>query len=91
MSRRREIRALSRNGGGGGGNASPQEKPFPTARGREVLTWAVSGRTASEIFEILAITKATADEHARTAIRKLDAMTRTRAVAAAHRDSPITI
>lgn len=68
-----------------------REKPPLTAREREVLTWAAHGKTAWEVGEILAITKRTVDEHARTAFRKLGAVNRTQAVAIALRDRLIDL
>jgi LuxR family quorum sensing-dependent transcriptional regulator len=49
------------------------------------------GKSAWEIGEILAITKRTADAHARTAFLKLGAANRTHAVAVAIRDRIIAI
>jgi LuxR family quorum sensing-dependent transcriptional regulator len=46
----------------------------------DVLTWVARGKTASEIGEILGITKRTVDEHVQTAVRKLGAANRTQAV-----------
>jgi DNA-binding CsgD family transcriptional regulator len=57
-----------------------------TPREREVLSWAAQGKSASQIGEILRITKRTADEHARRAVRKLGAANRTHAVAIALRE-----
>jgi DNA-binding CsgD family transcriptional regulator len=51
-----------------------------TPRELDVLTWVARGKTASEIGEILGITKRTVDEHVQTAVRKLGAANRTQAV-----------
>jgi LuxR family quorum sensing-dependent transcriptional regulator len=67
------------------------QKPVLTEREREVLTWVAMGKSAWEIGEILAITKRTADAHARTAFLKLGAANRTHAVAVAIRDRIIAI
>jgi DNA-binding CsgD family transcriptional regulator len=66
-----------------------------TAREREVLWWAVQGKLAREIAEILHISKRTVDEHTQKAIRKLGTTNRTQAVALAPRGgfsrcSPVT-
>jgi len=55
-------------------------------REREVLWWAAEGKSASEIGEILHITKRTVDEHTHNAARKLGAANRTQAVAIALRE-----
>jgi DNA-binding CsgD family transcriptional regulator len=57
-----------------------------TPRELEVLTWAARGKSAWEIGVILGITKRTVNEHAQTATRKLEAATRTEAVAIAVRE-----
>jgi len=62
-----------------------------TEREREVLSWVAAGKTAWEIGEILHIAKRTADEHVKSICRKLDAGTRTHAVAIAIRDRLIDI
>lgn len=62
-----------------------------TEREREVLSWVASGKTAWEIGEILNIAKRTVDEHVHAACRKLDAGTRTHAVAIAVRDRLIDV
>jgi LuxR family transcriptional regulator, quorum-sensing system regulator BjaR1 len=62
-----------------------------TPREREVLAWVARGKSASEIGEILHITKRTVDEHVQTAARKLGAMNRTHAVAIAIRDGIIEV
>lgn len=61
-------------------------RPRLTLREREVLAWSAQGKTAWEIAEILNLAKRTVDEHAKTAMRKLGASTRTQAVAIAIRD-----
>ena len=65
--------------------ASPLECPKLSAREREVLAWSAQGKSAWEIGEILCLAKRTVDEHAKTAMRKLGATTRTQAVAIAIR------
>jgi LuxR family quorum sensing-dependent transcriptional regulator len=62
-----------------------------TPREREVLAWVAQGKSAREIGEILNITKRTVDEHVQTAVRKLEALNRTNAVAIAIRDGVIEI
>jgi DNA-binding CsgD family transcriptional regulator len=62
-----------------------------TSREIEALTWAARGKSASEIGEILRITKRTVDEHIQAAGRKLNASNRTQAVAIAMRNGLIAI
>ncbi len=57
-----------------------------TPREREVLWWAADGKSASQIGDILHITKRTVDEHSQNAARKLGAANRTQAVAIALRE-----
>jgi DNA-binding CsgD family transcriptional regulator len=57
-----------------------------TPREREVLWWAAEGRSASQIGEILQITKRTVDQHTHNAVRRLGAANRTQAVAIALRE-----
>ena len=52
-------------------------------RERDVLCWAARGKTSSEIAEILSLAVETVDRHFKNAIRKLNAATRTQAVAKA--------
>jgi LuxR family quorum sensing-dependent transcriptional regulator len=61
-------------------------RPPLTLREREVLAWSAQGKSAWEIGEILNLAKRTVDEHAKTAMRKLGARTRTQAVAIAIRE-----
>ena len=61
-------------------------RPALTLREREVLAWSAQGKSAWEIGEILNLAKRTVDEHAKTAMRKLSARTRTQAVAIAIRE-----
>jgi LuxR family transcriptional regulator, quorum-sensing system regulator BjaR1 len=56
-----------------------------TRREREVLWWAAQGKSASQIGEVLHITKRTVDEHTYNAARKVGAANRTHAVAIALR------
>jgi LuxR family transcriptional regulator, quorum-sensing system regulator BjaR1 len=65
--------------------ARPVRPPL-TLREREVLAWSAQGKSAWEIGEILNLAKRTVDEHAKTAMRKLGAGTRTQAVAIAIRE-----
>jgi LuxR family quorum sensing-dependent transcriptional regulator len=64
----------------------PPARPCLTLREREVLAWAAQGKSAWEIGEILNLAKRTVDEHAKTAMRKLGARTRTQAVAISIRE-----
>ena len=61
-------------------------RPSLTLREREVLAWSAQGKSAWEIGEILNLAKRKVDEHAKTAMRKLGARTRTQAVAIAIRE-----
>ena len=60
-----------------------------TPREREVLWWVAEGKSASQIGEILHITKRTVDAHTHNATRKLGAANRTQAVAVALRERVI--
>jgi len=60
-----------------------------TVREREVLTWVAQGKSASQISAILHISKRTVDEHAQSALRKLNAANRVHAVAIALREHVI--
>jgi LuxR family transcriptional regulator, quorum-sensing system regulator BjaR1 len=71
--------------------ATSKNIPSLTQREREVLTWAAQGKSASEIAEILKITKRTVDEHTQITVRKLGAKNRTHAVAIALRERIIDI
>lgn len=75
----------------GEGRVSRAKTHSLTLREIEVLTWVALGKSAWEIGEILSITKRTVDEHAHTAVRKLDAVNRTHAVAIAVRDGIVSI
>jgi LuxR family quorum sensing-dependent transcriptional regulator len=59
-----------------------QSNPL-TSRECEILQWISEGKTALEISNILGITKRTVDAHAQNATRKLNAASRTHAVAIA--------
>jgi hypothetical protein len=59
-----------------GGTASGKA-PVGSCATFEVLTWVAMGKSVWEIGEILAITKRTADAHARAAFLKLGAANRT--------------
>lgn len=65
--------------------AKSEKNPPLTPREREVLAWSAQGNSAWEIGEILNLAKRTVDEHAKRAMRKLGARTRTQAVAIAIR------
>jgi LuxR family quorum sensing-dependent transcriptional regulator len=54
-----------------------------TSRETEVLKWSAMGKSASEVGEILSITKRTVDEHSVRAARKLRAQNKMHAVAKA--------
>lgn len=54
-----------------------------TTREREALTWAGRGKTSSEIAVILAISERTVNFHCDQAIKRLDVVNRTQAVARA--------
>ena len=69
--------------------SAPTRRDILTPREREVLAWVARGKSASEIGEILHITKRTVDEHVQTAVRKLGATNRANAVAIAIRDGII--
>ncbi len=66
--------------------AKSEKSPPLTPREREVLAWSAQGKSAWEIGEILNLAKRTVDEHAKRAMRKLGARTRTQAVAIAIRE-----
>jgi LuxR family transcriptional regulator, quorum-sensing system regulator BjaR1 len=51
-----------------------------TSREKEVLMWSATGKSASEVGEILSITKRTVDEHSVRAARKLRAQNKMHAV-----------
>jgi LuxR family quorum sensing-dependent transcriptional regulator len=57
----------------------------------QVLRLSATGMTASESGQILGITKRTVDEHAASAVRKLDAANRTHAVVIAIRNGLISV
>lgn len=67
--------------GGRGGRLLPHGQL--TDRERDVLAWAARGKTMSETAEILGISESTVEEYARGALRKLDAVTKSQAVAKA--------
>jgi DNA-binding CsgD family transcriptional regulator len=54
-----------------------------TAREREVLTWVGRGKTSAEIAIILGVSERTVNFHCDRAVRRLDAINRTHAVAKA--------
>jgi LuxR family transcriptional regulator, quorum-sensing system regulator CviR len=62
--------------------ASPDSTPL-TERETEILRWVAQGKTTWAISEILSISERTVKFHVGNAVRKLDATTRTHAVAVA--------
>jgi LuxR family quorum sensing-dependent transcriptional regulator len=62
-----------------------------TSREIEILGWVARGMSAWKIGEVLNISKATVDDHAHRAVRKIGASNRTHAVAIAVRDGIVTI
>ncbi len=66
----------------GSTSASPGASPL-TARETEIMRWVAQGKTTWAISEILSISERTVKFHVGNAIRKLDATTRTHAVAVA--------
>ena len=62
-----------------------------TSREIEILGWVARGMSAWKIGEVLNISKATVDDHAHRAVRKIGAANRTHAVAIAVRDGIVTI
>ena len=65
------------------GGAGPQSDVHLTAREKEVLTWVGRGKTSSEIAIILGLSERTVNFHCDQAIKRLDVMNRTQAVAKA--------
>lgn len=62
--------------------AEPPAKPL-TPRERDVLTWAARGKTSAEIGMILNLSERTINFHCDNAMRRLDVINRTQAVAKA--------
>jgi DNA-binding NarL/FixJ family response regulator len=62
---------------------SPQSDIHLTDREREVLTWVGRGKTSSEIAIILGVRERTVNFHCDQAMKRLDVMNRTQAVAKA--------
>jgi LuxR family quorum sensing-dependent transcriptional regulator len=58
-----------------------KQKHGLTTRERDCIAWAAAGKTDWEIGQILSIAEQTVHSHVRNALRKLDAMNRTHAVA----------
>ena len=65
------------------GGAGPQPDVHLTEREKEVLTWAGRGKTSSEIAIILGLSERTINFHCDQAMRRLDVINRTQAVAKA--------
>jgi LuxR family quorum sensing-dependent transcriptional regulator len=62
-----------------------------TPRDRDVLAWSAQGKSTAEIAEIMGIAARTVEEHVRHACRRLEALSRTQAVAIAVRDGLIDV
>ncbi len=60
-----------------------RDGPRLSQREREVLSWVAAGKTAWEISRILRISESTANKHVTSAMRKLDCVTRSQAIAKA--------
>ena len=67
---------------GGSHRAEPPKKGL-TARERDVLTWAARGKTSAEIGVILSLSERTINFHCDNAMRHLDVINHTQAVAKA--------
>jgi DNA-binding CsgD family transcriptional regulator len=65
------------------GRAGPQTGVQLTEREKEVLTWVARGKTSSEIAIILALSERTVNFHCDQAMKRLDVINRTQAVAKA--------
>jgi DNA-binding NarL/FixJ family response regulator len=65
------------------GNASAEGHDHLTQREKEVLTWVGRGKTSSEIAIILGLSERTVNFHCDQAMRRLDVINRTQAVAKA--------
>jgi DNA-binding NarL/FixJ family response regulator len=73
------------------GNASAEGHDHLTQREKEVLTWVGRGKTSSEIAIILGLSERTVNFHCDQAMRRLDVINRTQAVAKALTAGLITI
>jgi len=63
------------------GRAGPEPHVHLTEREKEVLTWVGRGKTSSEIAIILSLSERTVNFHCDQAMRRLDVINRTQAVA----------
>jgi len=72
------------------GRAGPHADIHLTGREREVLTWVGRGKTSSEIAVILGLSERTVNFHCDQAMRRLDVINRTQAVARAIAEGLIT-
>jgi len=72
------------------GRAGPHAEIHLTVREKEVLTWVGRGKTSSEIATILALSERTVNFHCDQAMRRLDVVNRTQAVATALAEGLIT-
>jgi len=61
----------------------PQKKVFLTPREKEVLTWLANGKSSWDISMILSVSESTINFHVNSIMQKLDAVSRTHAVAIA--------
>src|SRR5207248_9344954 len=68
-------------------DALPISKPSLTQRELDVLQLVAQGRSNKDIARRLAITEGTAKTHVKAILTKLDAISRTEAVAVAHKRS----
>jgi DNA-binding NarL/FixJ family response regulator len=68
----------------------PHSRIHLTEREKEVLTWAARGKTSSEIAIILGLTERTVNFHCDRAMKRLDVINRTQAVAKALAEGLIT-
>ena len=72
------------------GRSGPHAEIHLTVREKEVLTWVGRGKTSSEIATILALSERTVNFHCDQAMRRLDVVNRTQAVATALAEGLIT-
>jgi DNA-binding CsgD family transcriptional regulator len=70
-------------------NGTAKQNVKLSDREREILTWIAAGKSVIEIGEILTLSDRTVEWHVQRSIAKLDARTRTNAVAIALRDGAI--
>jgi LuxR family quorum sensing-dependent transcriptional regulator len=74
----------------GSGNRAAKRATALSAREIEVLKWMAAGKTNWEIARIIGVTERTVEFHVSQALRRLNAVTRTQAVAEAFRAKVIT-